>query len=39
MDLIRFYKLENGLLPITGAPAIDPYSGQQVIHRMEFRKV
>jgi hypothetical protein len=31
--------LENGLLTITGAPAADPYSGQEVVHRMEFRKV
>ena len=38
-DLIRFYKFENGLLTITGAPAADPYSGQEVVHRMEFRKV
>jgi hypothetical protein len=38
-DLIRFYELENGLLTITGAPAADPYSGQEVVHRMDFRKV
>jgi len=37
-DLIRFYKLANGILTITAAPAIDPYSGKEVIHRMEFRK-
>ena len=38
-DLIRFYKLVNGILTITAAPAIDPYSGKEVIHQMEFRKV
>jgi hypothetical protein len=38
-DLIRFYKLANGILTITAAPAIDPYSGKEVIHQMEFRKV
>ena len=37
-DLIRFYKLANGILTITAAPAIDPYSGKEVIHRIEFRK-
>ena len=38
-DLIRFYKLANAILTITAAPAIDPYSGKEVIHQMEFRKV
>ena len=38
-DLIRFYKLASGILTITAAPAIDPYSGKEVIHQMEFRKV
>src|SRR5215469_2330838 len=38
-DLIRFYKLANGILTITAAPAIDPYSGKEVVHQMEFRKV
>jgi len=37
-DLIRFYKLANGILTITAAPAIDPFSGKEVIHRLEFRK-
>jgi Lipocalin-like domain len=36
--LIRFYNLANSILTITAAPAIDPYSGKEVIHRMEFRK-
>ena len=29
----------RGLLAITSAPAADPYSGKEVIHQMEFRKV
>jgi len=35
----RFYKLDGALLRITSAPATDPYSGKEVIHQMEFRKV
>ena len=38
LSLIRFYKLANGILTITAAPAIDPHSGKEVIHRLEFRK-
>jgi hypothetical protein len=38
-DQTRFYKLDKGLLTITSAPAIDPYSGKEVVHQMEFRKV
>jgi hypothetical protein len=37
-DLIRFYKLANGILTITAAPAIDRHSGKEVIHSLEFRK-
>jgi len=37
-DLVRFYTLIDGILTITAEPAIDPYSGKEVIHRMEFRK-
>jgi len=35
----QFYKLDKGLLTITSAAATDPYSGKEVIHQMEFRKV
>ena len=38
-DLIRFYKLANGILTIMAGPEIDPFSGKEVIHRLEFRKV
>jgi hypothetical protein len=38
-DLIRIYKLANGMLTITAGPEIDPFSGKEVIHRLEFRKV
>ena len=37
-DQIRFYTLADGTLTITTEPAIDPYSGKEVIHRLEFRK-
>ena len=37
-DVIRFYALTDGILTITAEPAIDPYSGREVIHRLEFRK-
>jgi hypothetical protein len=36
--LIRFYTLADGILTITAEPAIDPFSGKEVIHRLEFRK-
>jgi len=38
-DLIRIYKLANGILTIMAGPEIDPFSGKEVIHRLEFRKV
>jgi len=37
-DMIRSYRLANGILTITAGPEIDPYSGKEVIHRVEFRK-
>ncbi len=37
-DMVRLYKLANGILTITTAPEIDPYSGKEVMHRLEFRK-
>ena len=36
---VRFYKLEGDKLVITGAPARDPHTGQEVIHRIEFRRL
>ena len=38
-DQVRFYKLDNDTLTITGAPAADPYTGRQVIHRIVFQKL
>lgn len=38
-DQVRFYKLSGNRLSIHGAPAPDPFSGQDVIHRVEFEKV
>jgi Lipocalin-like domain len=37
-DLVRPYRLENGKLTITNPPSIDPYSGEEVIHQIVFRK-
>ncbi len=37
-DVVRFYSLVDGVLTITAEQAIDPYSGIEVIHRLEFRK-
>jgi hypothetical protein len=38
-DQVRFYKLAGNRLSIHGAPAPDPFTGQDVIHRVEFEKV
>jgi hypothetical protein len=38
-DLIRPYTLEGDTLVISGAPGNDPATGEEVIYRMEFRKV
>lgn len=38
-DQVRFYKLNGDKLSITGARALDPYIGQEVIHRIEFQKL
>ncbi len=38
-DQVRFYKLAGNKLSIHGAPAPDPFTGQDVIHRVEFEKV
>jgi hypothetical protein len=38
-DLIRPYTLEGDRLVISGAPGEDPATGEEVIYRMEFRKV
>jgi hypothetical protein len=38
-DQVRFYKLNDGVLTITGAPAKDPHTGQEVVHRIVFRNL
>jgi hypothetical protein len=38
-DQIRFYRLEGDKLIISGAPAIDPHTGQEGIHRIEFHRL
>lgn len=38
-DVIRPFKLDGDRLVISGAPGIDPRTGEEVIYRMEFRKV
>jgi hypothetical protein len=38
-DQVRFYKLDGDKLSITGARAPDPYTGQEIIHRIEFERV
>jgi hypothetical protein len=38
-DLIRPFSLDGDILVISGAPGLDPTTGEEVIYRMEFRKV
>lgn len=38
-DLSRPFELEGDRLVISGAPGIDPMTGEEVIYRMEFTKV
>jgi lipocalin-like protein len=38
-DLIRPFRLDGDRLVISGAPGKDPVTGEEVIYRMEFRKV
>lgn len=38
-DLSRPYVLEGDRLVISGAPGIDPKTGEEVVYRMEFTKV
>jgi hypothetical protein len=37
--LIRPFKLDGDRLVISGAPGWDPVTGEEVVYRMEFRKV
>ena len=38
-DQVRFYKLDGDTLTVDGAPASDPHTGEEVIHRILFRKL
>jgi hypothetical protein len=38
-DQVRFHQMDGNTLTLTGAPATDPYTGQEVVYRMVFRKV
>ena len=39
IDLARPFTLDGSRLTISGAPGIDPDTGEEVVYRMEFRKV
>lgn len=38
-DQVRFYKLDGDRLTISGAPAKDPHTGQDIVYQIEFQKV
>jgi Lipocalin-like domain len=38
-DQVRFYQLDGDRLSISAAPSKDAHSGQEVIYRIEFRKL
>jgi hypothetical protein len=38
-DQVRFYNLDGDVLTITGAPAKDPHTGQEVVHRIKLRRL
>ncbi len=38
-DQVRFYTLDGDRLTIRGAPDKDPYTGQEVVHRIVFQKL
>jgi hypothetical protein len=38
-DQVRFYRVDGDTLTISSAPAPDPYTGQEVVHRVVFRKL
>jgi len=39
IDLSRPFTLKRDRLVISGAPGTDPFTGEAVVYRMEFRKV
>jgi hypothetical protein len=34
--VVRFYDLNGDTLTLRGAPAVDPYTGEEVVHLIEF---
>ncbi len=38
-DQVRFYTLDGDRLTISGAPAPDPYTGQEIVHRIAFERL
>ncbi len=38
-DVSRPFQLQSGKLVISGAPGVDPATGEEVVYRMEFTKV
>jgi hypothetical protein len=38
-DQVRFYTVEGNRLRITSPPSPDPYTGREVVHRIEFEKI
>ncbi|KQV30805.1 hypothetical protein ASC97_20240 [Rhizobium sp. Root1203] len=38
-DLIRPFSIDGNRLVISGAPGVDPTTGEEVVYRIEFRKV
>jgi len=38
-DQIRFYRLDGDRLSVIGETAPDPYTGQEIIHRIEFQRL
>lgn len=39
IDLTRPFSLDGDTLVISGAPGVDPSTGEEVVYRMEFRRV
>jgi hypothetical protein len=38
-DLIRPFSIDDNRLAISGAPGVDPTTGEEVVYELEFRKI
>jgi len=38
-DQVRFYKLDGNKLMFTSSKAPDPYTGQEIVHHVEFQRL